>query len=347
MKTLQKKIIGITTALLFAFSGSSAYALTDAEIQSQLSAINQIVAIVAANPEYRSFIPTVISLVQNLAEEINDNDASETSMPAPSDFDFEFADITDLDFGLDDDELVITIMATTGDGCARIEDADVEQEEDDVFSITVLEKNLVDERDCDAAGDEFEQEVVIDLEDLDEDTYTVLVNDEEEFEFEITDGESEEVSNSNEANDVETSAMRVSQDGSNNDYAEYEVEFSIEAFGDESFISEIAEDSVNFEIMDGGTVVYDSDGAQQGTVLISIDSSADLDDGFYRLSEGTPEEFSIRVTYDPYGGTAAGNGSYRLQIESLEYASEPGESTFEFKTNPQNDFRTSSVQIVD
>ena len=263
---------------------------------------------------------------------------------------YTFANIDDIDFDLDegDKELRITINGTDG-GCSEVQDIDVEQEEDDVFSVTLMERNPTDKNiACTADIRYFEKEVTIDLDDLDDDTYDVLVNDDKEFEFTISDEDTNQnSSNSNNAKNIKTSAKRISQDGAANDYAEFEIEFDIKAFGDESFVSDNADDSVNFVIMDGGTIVYDSNGSQQGTALVSINSSADLDDGFYRLSENSPEEFIVTVSFDPYSGTPAGSGSYKLQLKSLEYASRPGGSTFNFKTNPQNDFRTKSVQIVD
>jgi hypothetical protein len=146
---------------------------------------------------------------------------------------------------------------------------------------------------------------------------------------------------------VTTSAKTISVDGATNDYAEFGIEFNLNAFGSRSFISENFDDSFEFSIIDGsGSIVYDSNGVQNGSAIASFSSSADLDNSQYRIDEDTEESFEITLTYNPYGGVSAGNGSYRLRLDAVNYATTIGGENKIYTTSQLSKFRTKSVNII-
>jgi hypothetical protein len=145
---------------------------------------------------------------------------------------------------------------------------------------------------------------------------------------------------------VMTTASAISVDGNANNYVEYEIEFDLTAFGSESYIDENFANSIDFSIQNGGTTVYDSDAAQNGLVIASISSGADIDNGYYRIDENTSETFTITLTYNPYGGTPAGSGSYRMQLDAINYSTTMGGAVNTYNTSSLNKFRTKSVNII-
>ena len=148
--------------------------------------------------------------------------------------------------------------------------------------------------------------------------------------------------------EVATSASVISQDGANNDTATFLLEFSLNAFGSDAYVSEFAQNAVEYSITDSndGTVVYHSDGSvEQGTILVSLSSSGDLDDDEYRINEGTHEQIMLDISYNPHGGlTPAGSGSYRFQLEGINYRTD--NTTTTYQTGSQTKFRTNAVNIV-
>lgn len=148
---------------------------------------------------------------------------------------------------------------------------------------------------------------------------------------------------------VETMAERVSVDGSSNDYINYEITFGLGAFGDEFYIDEDALASLVYRIDDisDGSTVYDSDGAKQGNVFISLSSDADMQDGAYRIHEDDYETFMVTATYVPYAGVPAGSGSYRMVLEQVYYSDTPLGSVSTYYTRPESKFRTRGITILD
>lgn len=145
---------------------------------------------------------------------------------------------------------------------------------------------------------------------------------------------------------VDTSAKAISVDGDSNDYAEYEIEFDIRAFGNQSFISEDFDDSVEFVIKNAsnGDVVYESDGPiKSGSVVASFSMGADIDGGFYRINEDDSEEINIGVTYTP--GIAAEPGAYRLELKKINYRTNKNGSVQSFNTSSTS-YRTSNVNLI-
>jgi hypothetical protein len=150
---------------------------------------------------------------------------------------------------------------------------------------------------------------------------------------------------------VTTTAEGINISGADNDYAEFEIEFDISAFGNNVFISENATDAIVFSIENSstGSTVYDSTGTQNGNAIVSFSMTADADNRYFRINEGDSEKITINVTYTPHAGTGVppGSGSYRLVIDSVEYAFSEIAATDSYTTRPRSKFRTKSVNIID
>jgi fumarate reductase subunit C len=150
---------------------------------------------------------------------------------------------------------------------------------------------------------------------------------------------------------VTTTAEGINISGADNDYAEFEIEFDISAFGNSAFISENAGDAIIFTIEDTSTgdIVYASNGVQNGNAIVSFSMTADADNRYFRINEGDSEKIIINVTYTPHAGTGVppGSGSYRLVIDSVEYAFSEIAATDSYTTRPRSKFRTTSVNIID
>jgi hypothetical protein len=152
------------------------------------------------------------------------------------------------------------------------------------------------------------------------------------------------------SNNVFTKSETVQADGSDNDYVEFEIEFNLNSFGRDAFISQNSS-AFNFSIVDAGSglVVYDSDGIQNGSAIWSFSSSADLDSGDYRIDEDNPENFKLTVSYNPNEGGVSqpGSGSYRMRLDSVEYAFTSGGVTLDYNALPESKFRTNATIVVD
>jgi len=146
---------------------------------------------------------------------------------------------------------------------------------------------------------------------------------------------------------VTTSGEAISVNGDDNDYAEFEIEFSINSFGTTNYISENGTNSFNFEITDGtGEIVYESNGVQKGEVVASVSSEADSQGDYYRIDKGESEVFTLSATFNPYENTAVGSGSYRLRLQTVDYSKTPGGQTTAYIARPEKIFRTNLVNIV-
>ena len=323
MKTLHKKFIGITAAILFAVSGNAAYAQTSAPAEAQLSLVNQIVAIIVANPEYRSFIPTVMSLLENIASDIDDN-ANE--LPTGNDVVYDPANIEDIDFDIDDDELVVTLSGSDG-GCSRVQEPSVERN-GDKFEITLLETNPANPAVvlCTADIRFFEKEVVIDLDDLDEDTYTILVNDEEEFEFEIKKSSESDKSNKGVYLVDEENSERVET---------YTIAITADDEGEDVLIPAGVEEEGSEDATTGFVYVL-----EYGTVAsATIDNDDDLDEEviggvtYYRVDAGETEEFEVRFNF---AADAAAEDDGNVTIEAIQYTAKNGNTVFPVQVLDKN-----------
>lgn len=175
---------------------------------------------------------------------------------------------------------------------------------------------------------------------------TNISNDAEKEEFDVTKTDRYPAQQSD---TLETSAETISVSGDDNDYAEFEIDFHLNAFGNDSYLSQYAADAIEFSLTDDtGTVVYDSDGAtQNGTIVVSLSSDADLESNLYRIDEDTSEEFTLNLTYSPHSGTPAGVGAYRLQMDAINYVTSIGGTQQIYNTSNLTKFRTASAIIVD
>ncbi len=166
---------------------------------------------------------------------------------------------------------------------------------------------------------------------------------EEEFDITKTDRYPQQRSDN-----VETSVTTQSVSGDDNDYLEYRVDFDINAFGNDAYIQESAINAIDFSIAKDGAVVYDSNGTvQNGAVVVSLSSDANLRNGEYRIDEDNSETFSLAVSYSPFSGTPAGAGAYRLQVDGVNYTLVPGGAIQTYNTSNLTKFRTNYGTIID
>ena len=146
------------------------------------------------------------------------------------------------------------------------------------------------------------------------------------------------------ANTTSTSKSVEVIEGDDNDYAEFEINLDVMAFEEDAFISENLATSFNFSIVNAntGVVVYNSTTGPSAAVVASISSSADQQGTYYRIDEGNTEDFALTVSYTP----GATSGSYRLQLDSIEFNDTAAAPDAEYLTIPAQDYRTGNANVT-
>lgn len=138
------------------------------------------------------------------------------------------------------------------------------------------------------------------------------------------------------------SAMTVSVEGSDNDYAVFEIEVEISAFEEDAFIPETAVDAFTFQFEDAST------GAILGTATAttsSLTSTADTQGNYYRINEGDSEIFTFMATLNP---EAVNEGrSYRMQLLTVRFNDTPAAPDQTWNALPANVYETTSTYIND
>ena len=123
------------------------------------------------------------------------------------------------------------------------------------------------------------------------------------------------------------------------DYATYEIEVEVTAFEQDVYLN--VDDTVSTSWS-----LEDSTGAAvaTGTRLVVLDSSADIVNGYYEITEGSTETVTLTVTYTPGAAETA-----RLVLNSLTFDDDStGSGTTKTQsTLPSTDYRTSVVAITD
>ena len=169
-------------------------------------------------------------------------------------------------------------------------------------------------------------------------------------EDETSDSKTESIYPKSNSSNVEISTGTLSVDGDNNDYAQFSISFELNSIGRDSFLSEDPTESITYTIIEssGNALMYDSDGViQNGSVIISLDSSADIDGGYFRINENKKETIEFNVHYLPYEtGVAVGNGVYRLQLETVEYGFNPAPPTDSYRLSPSNKYKTGTAVVL-
>ena len=140
--------------------------------------------------------------------------------------------------------------------------------------------------------------------------------------------------------DSNTSATVTTVNGSNNDYATFEVEMDITAFEQDAYIPTDESIATQWRIENAnGTDITNT-----GTATAIWDSNADEEGNFYVVREGETETFTLRVTYVP----GVSNTAARLQLLSVSYDSDPDLTPDQtWNAQPASEYRTPTRIIVD
>jgi len=125
-------------------------------------------------------------------------------------------------------------------------------------------------------------------------------------------------------------------DGNLNDYATYSVEVDVTAFNQDVYIATNPAAGLTYRLESGA-------GADLGSIGTPVlDSTADVDGAYYRVSEGSTETFTLTVTYAP--GVA--NTAARLQLLTLEYRDTAAAANQTWDAVPEQDYQTATKTIV-
>jgi len=132
------------------------------------------------------------------------------------------------------------------------------------------------------------------------------------------------------------SATVTTGDNAGDDYATFKLVLDVTAFEQDVFISTNQATSVVAAIKDGaGTTV-------SGTSTVVITSSADVEGGSFKISEGETETVTVTVTFD----AATAGAAARLQLTSLVFGETDGANNQTWSALPANDYRTDIVTLV-
>jgi peptidoglycan hydrolase-like protein with peptidoglycan-binding domain len=163
-------------------------------------------------------------------------------------------------------------------------------------------------------------------------------DDEEDEEDEGENADEEDAS----VGDVETSAKTTTVNGEDNDYATFEIEVTLESFGNDIFLSQNGDTAFTYRIEDA------SNGASLGSATNEtavISSSADSVGNYYRIDENSEETFTITVTFDPL--PLDEGKSVRLQLLTLEYDTQAAPPSSTWNALPTGSYETPATYIND
>lgn len=145
------------------------------------------------------------------------------------------------------------------------------------------------------------------------------------------------------ASHVDDSAVTTVVENQDNDYATFEIEVEVEAFGADAFISQTATAAYAFQIENASTAaVLGTSTATTST----ISTTADTEGSAYRISQNSSETFTFIITLDPL--PANEGASYRAQLLALifgETSGAPTGNTYTF--SPEADYETNGTLIND
>lgn len=125
-----------------------------------------------------------------------------------------------------------------------------------------------------------------------------------------------------EAVDSGFSAVTTAGDAAGDDYGTFKVKVDITAFEEDIFISQTAALAFTsqFENASNAAVIATSSTADASSTTMSISTTADTDNGQYRINEGDTESFTFTTTIDP--GNAHQGKSIRMQLLSINFGND-------------------------
>lgn len=137
------------------------------------------------------------------------------------------------------------------------------------------------------------------------------------------------------ASDNSSSAVVTSVSGSNNDYATFDLNFNLTAFGQDAYIP-FGTDGVSYQLQNAiGTALSAS-----GTAVVT--SSADERGNFFHVPEGSTEKFTLTVTYLP----GVPNTVARLQLLGVHFNDSAASPDQTWNALPASNYRSPAVTIV-
>ncbi|HEY0010909.1 MAG TPA: peptidoglycan-binding protein [Candidatus Paceibacterota bacterium] len=246
------------------------------------------------------------------------------------------------------------VPGNDGDGDDRVSKSDARDAIDSVEEALTDARDEVEEADDDGTDTDDAEDFLENAEDriddaeeafLDEDYEEAveLVEEAEDLIGEALDEVEETADDSDDdGNDkVSTSAELTRVSGADNDYATFEIEFELRAFGDDIYLAQDEVVSLDYE-------VQDSDGNEvtsQTRLSAYIDATAEEEGSYYVVEEDESERFMLTVVFDPL---AVDEGQlYRLQLLGVHYNDTASAPDQEMVTRPESTYRTNYVHIAD
>jgi len=129
-------------------------------------------------------------------------------------------------------------------------------------------------------------------------------------------------------------------DSASNTYATYTIKFEVTAVGDDAFINDLA--ASTSAAANGAEFVIIGDSFAGPAASVTLTSTADLESSFFKVDQGSSEEFTLTVTLNP---TTAGTFGIRLSEINFNDTAGNGDTTFTVDANAA-DFRTDNVYIA-
>ena len=233
------------------------------------------------------------------------------------------------------DEIDIQISVIESNGCREVLEPVLERNENQ-FNISLKDDELNTNVECDAAETEYEFDVSIDTSDLEEGDYTILVNEEFDYEFTIEEEcgsddedsdcdedpvaeESEDETEDNEDNSFSevgntTAEVLSSSDSTPSDTAVFSFKMKLTPFDDPIYLPVVAAAAGEIDVIDAST-----NSETITTQTQSLTSSANRIDGedgneYYKVS--SEETFTFRSTSKP------GAGDYYGELAKVTFTSQ-------------------------
>lgn len=153
---------------------------------------------------------------------------------------------------------------------------------------------------------------------------------------------------------VDTNA--VAPVGDSEAQANYEVEFTVEAFGDDFYIEKSAARDASADKSDGVEfVIENGSNTEYSTTTVTVTSSLTKDGStsgdtatHFKVAEGQSRTFHLLVTLDNSGASAEGAGYYRVQFTGVGFDADGSGVTADYllSTGLEN-FETDTVYVAD
>ena len=142
------------------------------------------------------------------------------------------------------------------------------------------------------------------------------------------------------------SAVTTTGDAANDDYGTFKIKVDVTAFDEDIFISQTAALAFTsqFENASNGAIIATSSTADASSTTMSISSSAETDNGQYRINEGDTESFTFTTTLDP--GNAHQGKSVRMQLLKINFGNDNvNVEESSWTASPASDYETDGTLI--